>query len=65
VIAAGVPPAATYLEQLWEAVSFYDGFATRYGWDLATVDAQPHWFLDRVPQVWALQRELDRERGGG
>ena len=35
-----------------------DAFARHYGWDWHTIEAQPAWLIDLLPEVWSVRAEV-------
>lgn len=43
----------------WERTAHYGFFALKCGWTVEQVDAQPHWYLARLPGFIAIVGEVE------
>lgn len=62
VLAAGVRPAETVEDLLWELAAHADYFFRRYGWDWWQLKRQPDWLLSRLKGVGEILNELQQEQ---
>lgn len=57
-------PATKVWEKRIDQAIMVDAFASRYGWDWHTIEAQPAWLIDQLTELWAVRAEV-RANGGG
>lgn len=62
ILAQGVRPRLTREDFLWEKAAWADGFFERYGWTLEELEAQPDWLTERLPGIWQIKAENEKER---
>lgn len=44
-----------------ERAAHYGYFALKCGWTKEQVDAQPHWYIDRLPAFLAIVAEVEAD----
>ena len=53
-----MPPASKPWQKRIDQAILVDAFARHYGWDYHTIERQPAWLIDLLPELWAVRAEV-------